>query len=398
MSDNLKIPFAERLNHIQPFHVMRLLEAAKRKEAQGVAIVHMEIGEPDFDSPAHVIAAAQQALQEKTMHYTPAAGLPELRTAISRFYQREYKVKIDPARIIVTPGASGALQLALSVLVNSGDSVLMADPGYPCNRHFVRLLDGEPISVPVGKETGHQLTLQQCQTVWTADTVAVLISSPANPTGSIIATSQLNDIARYVKEQGACLIVDEIYHGLTYDEQSSTALAFSEDIFVVNSFSKYFGMTGWRVGWLVAPKAYVEAVEKLAQNIFLAACTLSQYAAMAALLPEIKIELNKRRDEFKKRRDFLCDAISDLGFEIAGKPEGAFYIYANCQRFSNNSYEFCYELLEQTGVVITPGKDFGCYQAEHHVRFAYTSNLEQLAEGISRLRRYLERRTETGVI
>ncbi|VAW86072.1 Valine--pyruvate aminotransferase [hydrothermal vent metagenome] len=368
---------------------MRLLEIAKRKEAEGVAIVHMEIGEPDFDSPSHVIAAAQQALHQKTMHYTPAAGLPELRTAISDYYQRQYGARVNPARIVVTPGASGALQLALSVLLNPGDNILMADPSYPCNRHFVRLLEGEPISVPVGQYTNYQLTLEQCKAVWTGNTAGVLIASPANPTGSIISTQQLSDIANYVKEQGAGLIVDEIYHGLTYNEQPPTALALSDDIFVVNSFSKYFGMTGWRVGWLVVPEEYADAIEKLAQNIFLAACTLSQYAALAALLPETQVELNKRRDEFKKRRDFLCDAVTDLGFKIAGKPEGAFYIYANCQQFSNNSYDFCYELLEQTGVVITPGKDFGCYKAEHHVRFAYTTNLEQLAEGISRLRQYL---------
>jgi len=383
---NATLPGARRTADIAPFHVMALLARAHELEAAGRSIVHMEIGEPDFTSAAPIIAAGQRALADGRTGYTAAAGLPALRQAISQHYQDCYGVEVPARRILVTPGASGALQLATAAWINPGDRVLLADPGYPCNRHFVRLVEGEAVGIPVGPETGYQLTAELVKRHWDARTVAVLLASPANPTGTVVPPAELAAIVAAVEARGGRLIMDEIYHGLVYGAPLQTALACSDRVFVVNSFSKYYGMTGWRLGWLVTPDDCVSAVEKLAQNLFLAASTPAQYAALAAFTPAAQAVFEERRREFQARRDFLLPALRELGFSIPVTPDGAFYLYADCSRFSEDSYGFALGLLEETGVAITPGIDFGQYRPERHVRFAYTRAIPRLAEGVERLR------------
>lgn len=380
---------ARRMADIQPFHVMDLLARARELADQGRSIVHMEIGEPDFVTPAPIVEAGRQALAEGFTHYTPALGLPALRAAISGFYRERYGVEVPPERIAVTPGASGALQLVLGVLVNPGEQVLMADPGYPCNRHFVRLVEGEPLMVPVTAATGYQLTPELVERHWTERTAAVLLASPSNPTGTLVEPEALRGILDVVRRCGGRLIVDEIYHGLVYGREAQTALGLSDEVFVINSFSKYFGMTGWRVGWLVAPEPYMREIDKLAQNIFLAASTPAQYAALAAFRPDTIAILEERRREFQARRDYLLPTLRDLGFDIQVEPQGAFYLYADCSRLTRDSFAFARELLERAGVAITPGRDFGSNAPERHVRFAYTTSLENLREGVRRIAAFL---------
>ena len=380
---------AKRMTDIEPFHVMDLLARARALEAQGKDIVHMEIGEPDFVTPEPVLEAAKSAIDAGLTHYTPAVGLKVLREAISRYYQSEYGVSVSPERVVITPGASGALLLTMGVLVNPGEEVLMADPGYPCNRHFARLLEGRAVGVPVGVDTEYQLDVQLLEKAWGKNTVAALLASPSNPTGTLVKSETLKAMVNAIESRNGRLIVDEIYHGLVYEGELKTTLSISDDVFVINSFSKYFCMTGWRLGWLVAPEAYVREIDKLAQNIFLAAPTVAQYAALAAFEPETRAILDERREAFRERRDYLLPALRELGFEIPVEPQGAFYIYANCARFTDDSYAFAEQLLEQAGVALTPGRDFGVNAPEQHVRFAYTTSLERLEEGVNRLAAFL---------
>ena len=379
---------ARRMLDIQPFQVMELLARARELEAQWRSIIHMEIGEPDFPTPQPVIAAGIRALQQGNIHYTPALGLPQLREAIAALYLERYGLSISPARIIVTPGASGALLLALGILINPGEKVLMSDPGYPCNRHFVRLIESLPIGIGTDAATGYQLTSELIAKHWDAKTAAVMIASPANPTGTLVDSASLRTIVEKVRALGGKLIADEIYHGLVYQGEAATALSVSDEVFVINSFSKYFGMTGWRLGWLVAPETYVRDADKLAQNIFLAASTPAQFAALAAFLPETIAILEQRRAEFQRRRDYLLPALRNLGFDVPINPQGAFYLYADCSSFTKNSEIFVREVLEHAGVAITPGVDFGNYEAKRHVRFAYTTSLENLKEGVRRLQAF----------
>jgi len=382
-------PLAPRMAAIAPFHVMALLARAKELEAAGRSIIHMEIGEPDFPTAAPIVRAGQRALSEGRTRYTAAAGLPELRQAIGGHYRDRYGVEVPTRRILITPGASGALQLATALLVGPGDRVLLADPGYPCNRHFVRLAEGEAVGIPVGPATAYQLTAELVERYWDERTAAVLLASPANPTGTVIPPQALAAIISTVEARGGRVIMDEIYHGLVYDTSLQTALAYSDQVIALNSFSKYYGMTGWRLGWLVAPDDCVGAAEKLAQNLFLAASTPAQYAALAAFLPETRAVFEQRRREFQARRDFLLPALRKLGFDILSIPDGAFYLYADCSRFTDDSYQFALQLLEQSGVAITPGIDFGNHSPERHVRFAYTTAIPQLADGVERLKRAL---------
>ena len=380
---------AGRMQFIQPFHVMALLGRARELEAAGRSIIHMEIGEPDFVTPQPVIDAGIRALAAGYTHYTPAVGLVALRERIAGFYADRYGVSVEPERIVVTPGASAALQLVMAALVNPGDRVLMADPGYPCNRNFVYLVNGEPVGIPVTAASGYQPSLQQVEAHWSQDTAALLVASPSNPTGTLLDADTLQALHDFTSAQGGALVVDEIYHGLVYGESAATALAVSEDVFVINSFSKYFGMTGWRLGWLVAPLDMVPEIDKLAQNLFLAAPTLAQHAALRAFDADNLAILEMRREAFRERRDYLLPALRELGFEIPVTPAGAFYLYADCSRFTDDSYAFSQRLLEEAGVAITPGLDFGTFRPERHVRFAYTTSLENLQEGVRRLRDYL---------
>ena len=382
-----------RAAEIEPFHVMDILARARTLESQGRSIIHMEIGEPDFPTPEPIIRAGIAALESGHTHYTPALGLPALREAIAGFYQSRYGVKVSPARIAVTPGSSGALLLAMGALLNPGDEILLADPGYPCNRHFARFVEGRAIGVPASAATHFQLTAAGVEANWGAHTKAAMVASPANPTGTLLSLEHLRDLHGAVAHRGGMLIVDEIYHGLTYGCDASTALELGEDVFVINSFSKYFGMTGWRLGWLVAPERFVPALDRLAQNIFLAAPTPAQHAALAAFAPETIAILEQRRAEFQRRRDFLLPALRELGFDIPVTPEGAFYLYADCSKFSRDSQDFARRLLEEAGVAITPGLDFGHFEPQIHVRFAYTTDMGLLCEGVERIRHFLSKQT-----
>jgi len=384
------VHLASRMRDIKAFEVMKLLHRARDLEAIGRDIVHMEIGEPDFISPEPIIEAGQQALADGKTHYTPAVGLQSLREAISVHYARHYQASVPVERIIITPGASGALQLACTVLLNPGDKVLMADPGYPCNRTFVRMVEAQTIDVPVTAETGYQLDPHLLAKHWQAETVAAMLASPSNPTGTILSETMLAQLSDAAIKQGGRLLVDEIYHGLIYNATTTSMLTISDQHFVINSFSKYFGMTGWRVGWLVVPEEYIDAVDRLAQNIFLAASTPAQYAALAALDVKTETLLHERRDEFARRRDYLVPALRQLGFKIDVEPQGAFYIYADCSQFTNDSYQFAIDLLEKAGVAITPGNDFGQFRAATHVRFAYTTSIDRLKEGVTRIANYLQ--------
>lgn len=383
---------ARRMAGIQPFYVMELMAHARAAEQQGRDLVHMEVGEPDFATPAPVLEAAHAALDAQPAHYTLATGLPELREAIARHYREQEQLDIDPGRILVTPGASGALQLVLALLLDVGDELLLTDPGYPCNRHLATLLGAQARALPVTEADGYQPQPEQIRAAWTPQARAMLLASPANPTGSVMTAVQLADYHALLAELGGRLIVDEIYHGLVYDTELRSALHLGDDVFVVNSFSKYYGMTGWRVGWLVAPPDCVEALGRLAQNLFIAPSTPGQYAALAALDAGTRPILETRRAEFQQRRDLLLPALRAMGFVIHAVPAGAFYIYADASRFTRDSHAFCLELLEQAGVVVTPGIDFGEHGASTHVRFAYTTSQARLTEGIRRLQSYLSKR------
>ncbi len=379
---------SKRASKIQPFHVMKLLARARELEAQGKNIIHMEVGEPDFNTPQPIVDAGMAAIKDGAVHYTPAVGLAALREAIAEYYLKQFNVSLLASRIIVTPGASGALLLALSLILEAEQSILLSDPGYPCNRNFVSLLEGQSILVNVDERCGFQLNSDLIKKHWQANSAAVLLASPSNPTGTLVEQNELAAIIEFVKQKDASLLVDEIYQGLVYDQKPTTALALSDDIFIINSFSKYFSMTGWRVGWLVVPDDFISVADNLAQNLFLAAPTPAQHAALAAFQPgAIKI-LEQRREKFKQRRDFLLTALPKLGFTIPVKPEGAFYIYANCEALTDNSFEFAEQCLEQVGVAITPGIDFGENQASKYIRFAYTTSLENLKEAVGRLERF----------
>jgi len=384
---------AARVADIAPFHVMEVQTAARALEASGRSIVHMEIGEPDFPTPAPVVAAAQRAVADGGVFYTSALGLPALREAIARHYADHYRVAVAPERIIVTAGSSAALLLVLALIVDRDERILLPDPAYPCNRHFVRVLEGNPVAIPVGPESQYQLTAEMIGQHWTANTRGVLIASPSNPTGTVVPRDEMRRIAGIVAARGGRLIVDEIYLGLTYDMGADahphSVLEFADDAFVISSFSKYFNMTGWRLGWVVAPERHVRDLEKLAQNLYISPATPSQHAAIACFAPETLAILEARRRAFEMRRDYLVPALRALGFGIPVMPTGGFFVYADCTKFSHDSEAFCRDVLAGGGVAITPGVDFGSYRAAAHVRFAYTVSLEKLADGVARLTRFL---------
>lgn len=380
---------AERTESIASFYVMALLKRAKELERQGKNIIHMEIGEPDFKTPQHIIDASIAYIQSGDVKYTPAAGLSELREKIASFYHVTYGVDVDAGRIFITPGASGAFLLALGASLNPGEKVLMADPCYPCNSNFVKLFGGNTQTIAVDAATDFQLDPELIRRHWSDDCKGVVIASPSNPTGTVIEPEVLKHSIEAVHDCCGVFYSDEIYHGLVYGREIATALQFSSDVFVINSFSKYFGMTGWRVGWLIVPEDYAEAVEKLAQNIFIATASHSQYAALAAFDVDTLDELEDRRREFQRRRDFLYDSLRKLGFKLPAKPDGAFYIYADCSALTSDSYRFALELLEREGVAVTPGKDFGVNRAECFIRFAYTTSIERMSEAMDRLERFI---------
>jgi aspartate/methionine/tyrosine aminotransferase len=376
---------AARLADIQPFHVMEVLRRAAALESSGRRIIHMEIGQPDFAAPPAVIEAAIHALRTEPMGYTDALGIPALREAISRFYAERFGVDVPPARIMVTAGASGAFLLAMGALLEPGDEVLLPDPSYPCNRHFVRLFEGRARAIPVGAESAYQLTAEHVRRHWGPRTRGVMIATPSNPTGTMVPPGELAAIVAAARERGGWVLVDEIYQGLVYGTAERTALALDDSLFVVNSFSKYFNMTGWRLGWLVAPAAAIAQMEKLAQNAFICVSAPAQHAALAAFEPATLAILEQRRGEFERRRDFLVPALRAIGFDVPVTPNGAFYVYADASRFDTDAAHLSMRVLEEAGVAITPGADFGTHQAHRYVRFAYTRAMADLEEGVARL-------------
>ena len=376
---------ANRMAHIAPFEVMEIQTRARQLEAAGHDVIHMEIGEPDFRTPQPIVDAAKKALDDHRMYYTSALGIRPLREAIAAFYASKYGVTVSPDRIIVTAGSSAALLLAFGVLLNPGDEVLMADPGYPCNRHFVRTLEGLPRTIPVGADSAYQLHHGHVAQHWSERTVATLVASPSNPTGTLVSHDELRAIHRETKARNGALIVDEIYQGLTYGVDPSTALSIGDDVFVINSFSKYFQMTGWRIGWLVAPESYVRQIETLAQNLFISPSAVAQYAALAAFKPATLAILEERRAELHARRDFLVPALRATGFGVPVVPQGAFYIYTDSSRLSGDSFALARRILDEAHVALTPGKDFGVNEPEKHIRIAYTQPIARLAEAMERI-------------
>ena len=382
---------ASRMAHIEAFEVMEIQTLARELEAQGRDVIHLEIGEPDFTTPRPIVAAAQRALETKPMFYTSALGLMELREAISRFYRERYQVEVPASRIIVAAGSSAALLLAFGVLIDAGDEVLLTDPSYPCNRHFVRTLGGVPRLAPVGPDSRYQMTAAVARKHWSERTRVAMVASPSNPTGTMVTPEEITELAALVREKGATLLVDEIYHGLTYGLDARTALEAGEDVFVINSFSKYFQMTGWRLGWLVAPSACVREIEKLAQNLFISPSTLAQHAALACFDPRTIEIVEARRAELDARREYLIPALESLGFGIPVVPEGAFYIYADSSALHADSFAFARRILAEAGVAVTPGKDFGHHEPERHIRIAYTQPIARLEEAVARIRQLLAR-------
>jgi len=383
-------PIAQRAQDIKPFYVMDILAQAKRLEAQGKDIIHMEVGEPDFPTPQPIVDAGIKALHAGKTHYTPALGLPELRETIAQWYQQRYQVDVSLNRIVVTPGASGALLLVMGALLDKGCNVLLADPGYPCNRHFARFVEAKAKTIDVNAESNYQLTADHINQHWDEQSVMALVASPSNPTGTVLTKQQLSDLSQAIQAKQGHLVVDEIYHGLTYDNfDAPTVLSVNQNAFVINSFSKFFGMTGWRLGWLVVPEGYIDVMDRLAQNLFLAAPTMSQYAALAAFKSDTLAILEQRRQVFEQRRNSLLPALENLGLDIQATPQGAFYLYANCQQLLNDdlpdSVALCDFWLKNAGVAVTPGNDFGYSLANQHIRFAYTSDQQKLLAAVERM-------------
>jgi len=383
---------ASRLERIAPFHVMELAKMAAELEKQGRHLIHMGIGEPDFTAPQPVIDAAARAMAEGKLQYTSALGLPALREAIAAHYSSVFRVEVAPSRIIVTAGASAALLLACAALVEKEAEVLMPDPCYPCNRHFVAAFEGRAKLVASGPEQRFQLSEAMVREHWGPATRGVLLASPSNPTGTSVEPEELRRIVAAVREKHGFTIVDEIYHGLRYDGPPFSALSLGEDVIVINSFSKYFNMTGWRLGWLVAPEALVPALEKLAQNLFICASSIAQHAALACFGAEAGAIYETRKQEFRRRRDYIVPALQGLGFKVPVLPDGAFYVYADCSDLADDADRLTRAMLNEAGVVIVPGLDFGEHAARRHVRVSYATSMENLREAVARLGTFLAKR------
>ena len=382
---------AGRLDHIAPFHVMELTKMAAALERQGRSMIYLGIGEPDFTATPAVIAAATAAMSNGCTQYTAATGLPALREAISSHYAQVYGLDIDPSRIVITAGASAALVLACAALVEPGDKVLMPDPSYPCNRHFVAAFGAEAKMLPCGPEQRFQLSDHDVRMHWDAHTRGVLLASPSNPTGTSIAADELKKILQTVQDKRGFAIVDEIYQGLTYDTAPFSALSLSDDVVVVNSFSKYFNMTGWRLGWLVVPPALLPAIEKLAQNLFICASTIAQHAAIACFAPESIALYEERKTEFRRRRDYVVGALRELNFIVPVVPDGAFYVYADCSRLSDDADQLTRDMITRAGVVLVPGLDFGPATARRYIRVSYATSMANLEEAMRRLAVFFKR-------
>jgi aspartate/methionine/tyrosine aminotransferase len=383
-------PLTHRAQAIQPFYAVAVFSEAMAMRAAGKDVRLMCVGEPDFPTPERVVNAAVEALRRGETHYTVPAGIPELRRAISRHYATRYGVSVPVERILVTVGASGALALAFGALANPGDDFLMADPGYPSNRALLTFCSAAARPIPVGSAERFQLTAELVDRHWTPATRGVLAASPANPTGTTIPDAELRAIHQVVRARGGTLIVDEIYHGLTFDSAPQTAAALGDDVWVVNSFSKYYSMTGWRLGWMVVPGQHVAAVERMAQHMFIAPAAPSQWAGVAAMEPESTAIYEAQRSELRRRRDFVVPALNAMGLAVGCNPDGAFYAYADVSRWSGDSWDFVRRLLAETGVALTPGRDFGEHRAHQFVRVAFTAPIPELEAGLARIGAFMQ--------
>jgi aspartate/methionine/tyrosine aminotransferase len=382
----MPIATARRAADIEPFEVMDVLSRAHALEAAGRRVLHMEIGEPDFTAPEPVVEAGVRALRDGLTAYTATLGLPALREAIAAHYEKKFAKNVSPSRIAVTSGASGGLLTAAALYVDAGDEILVPDPGYPGYRHFVRAFEGVAKALRVCAETAYQPTLEMVRAAWGARTRGLLLGSPSNPTGTLIAQAELEKIALFIAERGGVLLVDEIYQGLVYGVEPCTAFGLPGDVVLVNSFSKYFCMTGWRLGWVVLPEPAVRGFEKLGQHLFISAAAAAQHAALAAFSADSTSILERRRSEFARRRDFLVPALRRSGLRVPAEPRGAFYVYADCGR---DAKKFSVDLLEREAVAVTPGIDFGANGTRRFVRVAYTRSLEELEEAVTRIARFL---------
>jgi aspartate/methionine/tyrosine aminotransferase len=387
---------AQRAQRIEPFHVMEVAKAAsdlaRQSDPRRPPMLFLNIGEPDFTAPTLVVEAAERALHQGRTQYLPALGLGELRERLSDWYQARFGVHVPARRIVITAGASAALQLACLALIEAGDEVLMPDPSYPCNRQFVSAAEGRAVLLPCDASQRYQLSADQVREHWGTQTRGVLLASPSNPTGTSIAAPEMARIHDWVSQQGGVTLVDEIYLGLSFDPAyGQTALALDDQIISVNSFSKYFNMTGWRLGWLVVPEALVPVVERLAQNLFICASAIAQHAALACFEDDSLALYEQRRAEFKARRDFFVPALQDCGLSVPVMPDGAFYAWADCTELCRrlqltDSWELAFALMQRAGIAATPGRDFGSHDTARHIRFSTASAMTQLVEATRRLR------------
>ncbi|CAB3874045.1 pyridoxal phosphate-dependent aminotransferase [Achromobacter ruhlandii] len=382
---------AARTNDFLTFQVVELFKQAQALQAAGKDIISLGIGEPDFTAPPQVVEALQRAAQAGQSGYSAPAGLMPLREAIARFYHEQFGAAIDPRRVIVTAGASGALTLACAALVNPGAEVLMPDPSYPANSNFVLAAGGRPRLIPSSADKRFQLSAQDVARHWTEATQGVLVASPSNPTGTSIDHGELSRLLAEVRARHGFAIVDEIYLGLSYEGQPRSALTLDDDIIVINSFSKYFHMTGWRLGWMIVPEAMVAPVEKIAGSLAICAPTLAQHAALACFTPDALRTFEHRREAFRQRRDYLLPEFERLGLKVPVKPDGAFYIYADISDFDTDSASFSQRLLLEAGIAAVPGLDFGPAHGHHTMRFSYATGLDRLEEAVARLGKLLGR-------
>jgi aspartate/methionine/tyrosine aminotransferase len=379
-------PHIDRSEQITPFIVMEVLERAHELEREGRRIIHLEIGEPDFPTPDCICRAAQRAIQEGHTHYTHSLGIIELREAVCRHYRDRYGLEIDPGRVVVTSGTSPALFMAFSALLGPGDEIIVSNPHYPCYPNFARFLGAVPAFVDVFEEDGFQYRPEDIRSRMGARSRAVLVNSPANPTGNVLAPDRMEAVA----DLGLPVIADEIYHGLVYGETEHTILEYTEEAFVLNGFSKAYAMTGWRLGYIIAPPRFVRGLQKIQQNLFISAGSVSQWAGVAAL-NEAGPDVERMRRVYDERRRVMVGRLRDMGFGLPVEPAGAFYILVNAKHLSGNSYELAFEILEKAGVGVSPGIDFGS-NAEGYLRFSYANSLENIHEGLDRIEAFLERR------
>jgi len=378
----------KRAEEIRPFIVMDVLERAQELESQGEHVIHLEVGEPDFDTPACVRAAGERAIREGKTHYTHSQGLLELRQAICEDYLKRYGVEITPEQVIVTSGTSPAMLLIFGALLEAGDEVIISDPHYACYPNFIRFVDGIPVRVPVAEEDGFQFRPEEIRRMVSPRTRAIFINSPANPTGNLLSPERMAEIAKI----GPMVISDEIYHGLVYEGEEHTILEYTDESFVLNGFSKLYAMTGWRLGYVIAPPRFVRPMQKMQQNFFISASAMAQWAGVEALRnEEAAAEVARMVSTYDERRRYMIQRLKKMGFGITVEPTGAFYVLANAKRFSSDSYSLAFDILHNAKVGVTPGVDFGP-NCEGYIRFTYANSLENIAEGMDRLEQYLEDR------